>query len=265
MAKILTIDLGTTFFKACLFDENGHLVALEHIAPPIQRAHRGWFELYALTFEETVRSLLKQLRQKAGGFADVAAVSFATQTNTFRLLEENDWPWSPMILWIDERSLDQQPKLDKIVQTPNFRARTGVPELNGQFMIGHLLRWAEHNPAWPKVRKVSLISDELTRWFTGQHVTEAGAAGLTGMIDIHTLQWIPEICAHTKLDMSCFARIARAGTDLGPVLPAIAQEFGLPKGCRFVVGAISANTSNACNAPPDWLVRSRRSGSSPQP
>ena len=38
---------------------------------------------------------------------------------------------------------------------------------------------------WNRTRKLGMISDDLTLILTGQHVTEAGAAGLTGLLDIH--------------------------------------------------------------------------------
>ena len=82
------------------------------------------------------------------------------------------------------------------------------------------------NSRFNEVRKVSLISDVLTEWFTGQHVTEAGASGLTGMVDVHRLEWIPEIVAMTTLPVGCFAKIVRAGTDLGPIRAEIASELG---------------------------------------
>ena len=44
--------------------------------------------------------------------------------------------------------------------------------------------------------------------------------------------------AVTELEESCFARIVRAGTDLGPIRPGAAEQFGLPKSCRFVVGCL---------------------------
>jgi predicted NBD/HSP70 family sugar kinase len=38
MPKILTLDLGTTYFKAAIFDDAGNLLHVERLAPPIQHA-----------------------------------------------------------------------------------------------------------------------------------------------------------------------------------------------------------------------------------
>jgi len=237
--KILTLDLGTTYLKASLFNDAGHLCALERVPLSVQHPHEGYWELPNDSFEQTIRELLGQLRNASDTrFDDVAGVTFATQTNSFRLVGDDDYILSPLILWPDQRALDTGLQLEPITQTPNYYATTGVPKLNGQFMLSHLIHRSKRNPDGPKVRRVCLISDVLTQWFTGQHITEAGAAGLTGMIDIHHLQWLDDVCAMTNLAPSCFAKIVRAGTDLGPVRSEIATTFGLPKHCRFIVGCL---------------------------
>jgi xylulokinase len=188
-----------------------------------------------------VTALLRKLRDgaAAGGFDGVKAISFATQTNSFRLYDAEDKPWCPMVLWPDERAMNQAARVEQIVRTnPNFRQQTGIPNLSGQFMLAKLINWSEHNMSWPEVRRVCLIGDALTLWFTGQHVTEAGAAGLTGMVDIHQLEWIDAIVAETKLDPSYFPKVMYAGSDLGAIRKEAAEELGLPRDCRFVLGCL---------------------------
>jgi xylulokinase len=96
----------------------------------------------------------------------------------------------------------------------------------------------ESSEIWRRGRRLCLISDYLTLLFTGQHATEAGAAGLTGMIDIHRSQWYSEILRRFRIDADLLPTIVRAGTDLGPIAPEAARAFGLPVSCRFVVGCL---------------------------
>ena len=65
-----------------------------------------------------------------------------------------------------------------------------------------------------------------------------GAAALTGLIDIARLRWWPEILTRIGLDEGCLPTVVRAGTSLGAIPPAAAERFGLPQGCRFVVGCL---------------------------
>ena len=106
-------------------------------------------------------------------------------------------------------------------------------------MVAKLLWLQEQSPEiWRRASKLCLISDYLTLLLTGKHVTEAGAAGLTGLVDIHRCQWYPEMLARFEIDELRLPAIVRAGTDLGPIDPQAAQRFGLPASCRFVVGCL---------------------------
>ncbi|MCK4600849.1 MAG: hypothetical protein KAU28_00185, partial [Phycisphaerae bacterium] len=147
MAKILTFDLGTTYFKAALFDEAGRLCGLHRQVPPIARPSKGRWELDAGRFRETIGKAVAQLRAEAGGsLADVAAISFATQTNSFILLDAADEPLAPLILWPDERAGDFEGELRKISATGDFQDTTGVPTLGPQFMVAKLL-WLRREEA----------------------------------------------------------------------------------------------------------------------
>ena len=83
-----------------------------------------------------------------------------------------------------------------------------------------------------------LISDYLTQLLTGQYVTEAGAAGLTGLVDIHHCGWWPEMLARFELAESRLTHRGSRGTDLGPITAEAARRFELPAACRFVVGCL---------------------------
>ena len=111
--------------------------------------------------------------------------------------------------------------------------------LDHQFAIAKLLWLREHQPdIWARGRRLCFISDFLTYWLTGKHVTEAGAAGLTGLVDIRSLRWIAPTLERIGLPADWLPEIRRAGVDLGALAPSTASELGLPVSCRFVVGCL---------------------------
>jgi len=257
MAKILAIDLGTTYFKTALFDRNGRLCDVCRIAPPITVAEAGRMELRADAFAETVAEGIATLRDRnGGGLADVEAVVFSTQTNSFLLLDENNQPLTPIILWPDERALGIEPEVLERCRAAGFPATTGIPQVNRQFMPAKLLWFQKHQPAvWRQTRRICLMSDYLTWLLTGKYVTEAGAAGLTGLLDIHRCQWWLEMLARFEIDQQQLPTVVRAGTDLGPITPDAAQRFSLPPTCRFVVGCLDqyAGAIGAGNVAPGMI------------
>ncbi len=240
MRTILTLDLGTTYFKVALFDEMGQLCALHRAAPPISRPWPQTWELSAESFHKCITDALDRLRETApNAFADVAAITFATQTNSFLLLDAADRPLTPIILWPDTRAGDFADEMAARSVLPGFRRATGVPLLHPEFMPGKLLWLKRHEPdLWRAVRRLCSISDYLTLWMTGQHVSEAGAAGLTGMIDIHALRWLPDFPQHLGLRPGCFADILRAGASLGRIRRPLADTLGISPDTTFVVGCL---------------------------
>jgi xylulokinase len=240
MAKILALDLGTTYFKTALFDRGGHLCDTCRIAPPVAAPQAGCMELPDDAFRDTLVRGIAELRARAGGdLSDVEAVTFATQTNSFLLLDAADRPLTPLILWPDRRAAQQEKQILMRCGIPDFPATTGVPQLDLQCMAAKLLWLQEESPdLWKRTQKLCLISDYLTLLLTGRHVTEAGAAGLTGLVDIHRCQWYPEMLTQFGINPRLLPAIVRAGTDLGPLDPRAARGFGLPESCRFVVGCL---------------------------
>jgi len=240
VAKILSIDLGTTYFKISLFDRDGRLCDTLRIAPPIVAPRGGYMELPGDALGNVIAQGIAELRSRAGGdLSDVEAVTFATQTNSFVLLDAEDRPVTPLILWPDRRAAQLEEEVCRRCDTPGFSATTGFSRINFQCMAAKLLWLQEQSPeTWRRASKLCLISDYLTRLLTGKHVTEAGAAGLTGLVDIHRCQWWPEMLARFEIDELRLPAIVRAGTDLGPIDPQAAQRFGLPASCRFIVGCL---------------------------
>ena len=106
-------------------------------------------------------------------------------------------------------------------------------------MVAKLLWLQQEEPAcYSRVHRLCLISDYLTLWFTGHHVTEAGAAGLTGMMDIHHLSWWQKVVEQTGLSLEALPEIHRAGTDLGCIESQIAVDLSLAPTCRFILGCL---------------------------
>lgn len=239
MSKILTIDLGTTYFKFALFDRAGQPRHTVRCATPVQEPEAGRMELDAGEFQRVLADGIGQLARLAGGLGDVELISFATQTNSFLLLGADDIPLTPIILWPDRRAAGNEETIRAHSSLAGFTATTGVPGLSVQFVPAKL-RWLQLHAhrEWQRMCRFCLISDYLTLLFTGHHVTEAGAAGLTALVDVRRCRWWPEALSLVQLDVGYMPEIVRSGTDLGVIRPAAAAVFGLPQWCRFVVGCL---------------------------
>jgi len=237
---ILVFDLGTTFFKGTLFDESGTLLGLARVATPFTNTRAPQSEVGVTNFDATLDTLVSELRQQAPeAYAAVRIVTFSSQTNTFALLDADDAPLTPFVVWNDRRAAASGPLLARLQALPDFYATTGVPGLSQEFMVAKLHWFQQQTPElWERVARITLISDYFTACFTDRYVTEAGAAGLTGLVDIQTADWWNTALAAADLDRDALPDIARAGTCLGRITLDAAQRFELPVDCQFVVGCL---------------------------
>jgi len=236
---ILVFDLGTTYFKFALIGRDGRLVDWREIAPPVRKTPDGLAELDAADFKTTLAEGAATLfRRNPVESAKLRAVAFASQTNSFVLLDADDRPLTPIVLWPDRRAAALTGELEKCRRLPDFSQITGLPTLSSQFMIAKLLWFQRHRPElWNRVHRICLISDYLTFLMTGRHVAEAGAAGMTGLLDVRRRDWWPAMLDHLSIRHGQLSEVVRAGTDLGPLRPGAVVD-GLPGDCRFIVGCL---------------------------
>lgn len=239
MARYLTFDLGTTLYKVALFDDDGRMLRVQRARPQINAPHAGRAEIDPTEFFRPLINATTMLRATTGGeWSDVAAVSFASQANSFTCFGSSS-VWSsailPLILWTDQRASSLSP-----VEVPtDFRRRTGMPRFGPALGLMKFLWLRKQEPErLAHATRFLFISDYLTMALTGVHGTEAGIAGLSGALDIRTLQWWDEMLARSEIPPIDMPEVSRAGTVLGSTDEFWRIKLGLAETCRFVVGCL---------------------------
>ena len=119
----LGIDLGTSYFKAGIFDETGHLKGLGR-----QFVHKISDEIFCELpldiFWKTIRNCLNEAIQMADiPVNSIKSVSYSSQVNSFILLDKNDNPLTPLILWLDKRASGMELPVGN---TDELMQRTGL-------------------------------------------------------------------------------------------------------------------------------------------
>jgi len=239
MASYLTLDLGTTFVKAAMFDEGGRMRHVVRRPLPIRQPQTGRYELDAGEFVVLIRALVSQLRASCSGLGAVAATSFATQANSFALFGDGDRPRTPFILWPDERAAGLSSRGSDLVRGLPLAQVTGVPAISHQFAPAKLMWLRENQPQTvSQARRLCFLSDYLTLWMTGQHVCDASSAALSALVDVHRVEPWADTLQCFEVRPQWIGRIVHCGTRLGPIRAAAADALGLPRTCVYVVGCL---------------------------
>ena len=237
MNYFLGIDLGTSYFKAGIFDETGHLKGLGR--QPVQKVSDGTTcELSVDTFWKTIRNCLDEAIQMADiPVSAIKSLSYSTQVNSFILLDKNNNLLTPLILWPDKRASDM--KLP-VIDADELMKRTGLGIIpNAQFAVAKLYWFRKFRPEiWKKITSILSISDFLTFSLTGQKVSDYSTASMSGLFDIVNNSWWNEQLENIGIYSGMLPLLQRTGTYVELTTTNAANLIGLPTGIPFFLGGL---------------------------
>ena len=142
MQLVLGIDLGTSYFKLGLFDREGELRGLGRVAVAPDVGDGSRCELPVERFWSHLAEALSQALAQAGAkAADVRALAYSSQANSFVLLDRRDEPLTPLILWTDARATPPDAAVEDLWGRSDFLPATGVGPVAA--VVGGRLRRVE--------------------------------------------------------------------------------------------------------------------------
>ena len=242
MKYTLGIDLGTSYFKAGLFDAEGRLCGLGRVEVKKQIDDGVRFEVAIDDFWLFLQQAIEQAKTQASAKAeDITGMGYSSQANTFVLLNNNDVPLTPLIIWADKRPGKVYPEIEEIWNQTSFLQTSGIGIEPGEGLCINKLLWFQKNQphVWNSTHKIMTVSDYLVYSLTGQRVGDAGTASLLGLLDINRAVWNTEVLKMLHFDENLLSRPMLPGTLAGPINNRKATErLGLPPGIPLVLGSL---------------------------
>jgi sugar (pentulose or hexulose) kinase len=236
----LGIDLGTSYFKFGLYDENLTLKGLGRIAVEKNIGYGNLCEVSSEMFINLIQKGINQACQQANIKAeDIKAIGYSSQASSFILLDKNNKPLTPLVLWPDTRAKDLYPEVIQLWQENNFLQTTGMGiEPSPELCINKLLWFKQNKPEiWKQTTHILTISDYLVYLFTGQKAGDMGTASLLGLMDCQTGKWWDKAFDVLKINKQLFAPRLRVGTKLNTCK--FSEElFGIKAGTDFYIGSL---------------------------
>jgi Sugar (pentulose and hexulose) kinases len=240
MSLLLGIDFGTSYFKVGLFDAAGTLKGLGRVAVEKDMPGRGWCEVPVPRFWSMLRrGLASALTEADATVNEIAAVSYASQANSFVCLDAAGEPLTSLILWTDARAEPVAPDVEAFSQRDEFARTVGFHGWSSGFAVAKW-RWLQINQpdVWARSRHVLTLSDYFTFALTGERVADASTAAFLGLYDLSRRRWWPEALAAGRIETERLATPVRPGSVVGRTVDAAVQKLGLPAGVPFAVGGL---------------------------
>jgi len=241
MAFFLGIDLGTSYFKAGLFDEKGRLKGLSRQPVNKETGDGTICELPLTSFWDTIRACVKEAIHQANITpGKILSVSYSSQANSFILLDAFDKPLTPLILWPDKRAEGINLPIWASDNKDEFLKKTGLGiDPDFQFCIAKLNWFQRTQPRiWERVNSILSISDYLTYELTGQKFSDASTASLTGLLDVTNCQWWNKSIEQFSLIPDFFSSPQRTGSFGGVLTKPGAKLLGLIPGISYYLGGL---------------------------
>ena len=191
----LGIDIGTSSVKAVIVDDKDTVVEQASAPLNVSRPHPGWSEQNPADWWSATNTAVKAL--PAASRKAVKAVGLSGQMHGATLLDAQDKPLRPAILWNDGRSEQQCATLEKA--EPRSREITGNIAMPG-FTAPKLVWVRENEPnVFKDTRSVLLPKDYVRLLMTGEKVGEMSDAAGTLWLDVAERRWSDAMLAATGL------------------------------------------------------------------
>ncbi len=221
--RLAGLDIGTTGCKISVFDPDGTLLGSVYRDYPALRTHTA-HEVDASAIWQAVRSVIAEA---AAQYPDIGGIGVTSFGETFVLLDENDEPLAPAMLYTDPRGAEQCARLSETLSDGRIAAITGI-SLHPMYSLPKLMWLKENMPGlFSRARRAMLMEDYIVYLLTGKAQIDYSLATRTMAFDIRSLCWSEEILAAAGIDAALLSAPVPTGASAGCVRPALAAELGL--------------------------------------
>lgn len=228
----LGIDIGTSGVKAILMADEGEIVAQATASLPISRPKPLWSEQDPQDWWRATCDAIGQLPSKQR--AAITAIGLAGQMHGATVLDEDDKPLRPAILWNDGRSEQACANLE--TQIPDLHQIGGNLAMPG-FTAPKLVWMRENEPElFSKIAKVLLPKDYIRLVMTGDYASDVSDSAGTLWLDVAKRDWSDALLNACGLSHEHMPRLYEGSDVTGQVLPSVAAEWGVPSGTPVIAG-----------------------------
>ncbi|HEY2676775.1 MAG TPA: xylulokinase [Steroidobacteraceae bacterium] len=221
----LGIDIGTSSVKALLLDERGAIVAQGSYPLDVSRPQTNFSEQDADSWWRATVNAVGTLPAPAR--AAVQAVGLSGQMHGATLLDKEDRPLRPAILWNDGRSAAECIDIER--RAPDSRAITGNIMMPG-FTAPKLLWVSRHEPdIFRSTASVLLPKDYVRLKLTGEKVSDMSDASGTGWLNVGAREWSDAMLEATGLNRAYMPRLVEGTAPSGTITAAAAEQLKIPR------------------------------------
>lgn len=232
--KLLACDIGTSHYKAGLFELDGTACHVALRATPVRRAADGRADLDPEQLWQTMVTVLAEAAAASQG-SPIAALGIASMAETGLLLDRRSArPRSPFIPWFDTSARPQAEGIAAKGDPLTIFRRSGL-RVSYKCGLAKLLWLRQHNPEIADGAVWLSAADFVAQRLTGRQATDPTLAARTLAYRLDTGCWDADWLAHFGLGTALFPPVLPSGQIMGRITRAAAAETGLPAGLPVAI------------------------------
>jgi xylulokinase len=229
-SSILTVDAGTSSLKSVLYGQNGGILASATQRYNYSSGQPGWAEADPEDWWNAFRQTMRILKDEGHDLSAVTAIAFSGQMHTAVLLDGDDEPLKPTILWLDRRAAAESAELSRRLKLPPF-------QINSTYTLPKLLWLYRHRPeVIAGTRRLLWVKDYMRFRLTGTFATDATEPGGAALLDWQTREYAAGRLELAGLPDSVLPPIYPPAAVIGYPRADLVAELGLNPEAKVITG-----------------------------
>ncbi len=217
------IDIGTTGCKITVYGNDGTYLYRAYRDYPVSRS-TGEHEVDAGNIWKGVKEVIADA---ASGYPDIAAIGITSFGESCVLLDGQDEPVRPVMLYTDPRGEKECGELADRIGSERIEKIAGVKP-HSMYSLPKVM-WVKENcpEEYARTKHILMMEDYVIYMLTGKAVIDYSLAARSMAFDIARLTWSDEIFHAAGIDKKLFSTPVISGTGAGTVKKELAKELGL--------------------------------------
>ncbi len=230
------VDLGTSAVKLLLMDGEGKIRKIVSRDYPLFFPQPGWSEQNPQDWIRETFSGIQELTAECDK-SQIAGIGCGGQMHGLVVLDGDDQVIRPAILWNDGRTEEETAYLNTVIGKDKLSEYTANIAFAG-FTAPKILWMQKHEPdKFRRIRKIMLPKDYINYCLTGVHACDYSDASGMLLLDVKKRSWSQEMLKICGVSEDQMPGLYESYECIGTLLPAVAQELGLPENVKVVAGA----------------------------
>ena len=259
MKYILAIDHGTGGPKSAIVSTQGEVIQWAFEETPIHASKGGIAEQNPDDWWNGIRNTVKKVIDNVDiNVENIVGVCNTSQWSGTVPLDKEGNHLMNAIIWMDTRGAKYIEKLNKgLIKVSGYNVRKilsfikktgGGPAQHGKDSIAHILAIKNEFPEiYEKTHVFLEPQDYINMKLTGKIAASYASIHIhwvTDVRDLHNIQYSKKLMRLFKVDKEKFPSDLKNSTDvLGPLTDEVADEFGLDRNTKVIMGAPDIHTA----------------------